>query len=262
MNYWFWLIIHNFYFFPPLEKNALTTEFSSLLSNAFTSAGLARLFGIAFVLTVETGFIPISLTEHFDSMNSNVELAKMINSLPLNLFWHQDNNIFNAQLVMSKVVCLLTGVPNGDSLIITLSHSNLSKCTILDNSIYDSITTGFSQLPIQFKNLVSFPIKCVILDTSIGQYPCLCGIPEELIVIIMTKLHSSDLCSLMKSCKKMNILAVNNNFLWKKLANEELKKVTNNQTNHPENTIDNWRNYYYELKRKNSGRKRIAIIRE
>lgn len=250
------------FFFFSLDNNSLASEFSSLLSNTLTTSGLERLFGIAFVFTVETGFIPISLTKHFDSINSNIKLAKMIRSLPLNSFWNQNNNIFIAQLVMSNQLCHLTGVPNGDSLIITLSYSNLSKCSVFDNNNCNSEISIFSNLSIQFKNIVSFPMKCAVLDTTVGQYPCLCGIPEELIIIIMTKLDSSDLYALMRCCKKMYNLVVNNNSLWKKLVNEELKKVTNIQRNQIEHTITDWRNYYFELKREKSGRRRISIIRE
>jgi hypothetical protein len=236
-------------------------DFSSLLSNTLISSGLEKLFGIAFVFTVETGFIPISLTKHFDSINSNIQLAKMINSLPLNSFWNQNNNIFTSQLVMSNQLCHLTGVPNGDSLIITLSHSNVSKCFLLENNNCNSEISIFSNLSIQFKNVVSFPIKCAILENTVGQYPCLYGIPEELIIIIITKLDPSDLYVLMRCCKKMYNLVVNNNSLWKKLVNEELKKVTNIQRNQIEHTITDWRNYYFELKRERSGRKKITIIR-
>ncbi|XP_060852725.1 uncharacterized protein LOC132930718 isoform X2 [Rhopalosiphum padi] len=68
-----------------VEKNSLS-EFSSLLSNALTSLGHERLFNIAFVFTVETGFIPTSLAEKFNSTNSNIKLARMIKSQPLNSF--------------------------------------------------------------------------------------------------------------------------------------------------------------------------------
>lgn len=256
----FCLLVILFLFFPFSDNSSLTSEFSSLLSNTLTSSGFERSFGIAFVFTVETGFIPMSLAEHFDSTNSNIELAKMINCLPLNSFWHQNNNIFDAQLLMSNQLCHLIGVPNGDSLIITLSHSNLSKCTIFDNSICNSKTLSFSHLSIEFKNTVSFPIKCAILYTSIGQYPSLYGIPEELLIIIMIKLQSPDLFALMRCCKKMYNLAVNNSVIWRKLIECELMNPS--EISHLIKYAGNLRLCFYKIKKAVCGRNTVEMIRE
>lgn len=246
------------------EEHLLSFDFSILLSNTLTSSGLERLFGLAFVFTVETGFIPTSLAEHFDSINSNIELAKMINNYQLNSFWHQNNDIFNTELIMSNQNCYLTGVPNGASLIITLSFSNVSKCTILqiNNDTLNKKPVDFSHLSLKYKNLVSVPIKCAVLSMTIGQYPSLCGIPEELIMYIMAKLNSSDLYALIRCCKKINNLASNNQILWKNLVAEELKKLSPSQRNQLEQQNTDWRTYYFELRRKISGRKRITLIRE
>lgn len=189
----------------------------------------------------------------------------MINSQPLNSFWCQNNNIFNAQLVMFNHLCNLTGIPVGGSLIITLSYSNTSKCTILDTTASDFDKKSFLDLIIRFKNSVSVPIKCAVLDTATGQYPNLCGIPEELILYIMTKLESCNLYALMRSCKKMNYIAINNQLLWKKIVFQELKKLknkSNTQIEEPrEEHITDWRNYFYQLKKENSPRRRTTIIR-
>lgn len=246
------------------EEDSLSFGFSSLLSNALSSSEFERLFSIAFVFTVETGFIPTSLVEHFDSVNSNIELAKMINALPLNSFWHQNNNIFNAQLVMSNQLCNLTGIPCCDSLIVTLCYSNISKCTILEDNlnVSNNKSVNLSHLSVKYKNSVSVPIKCSVLAITIGHYPGLCGIPEELVLYVMTKLDPSDLYLLMRCCKKMNHLATNNQFLWKQLVTHELKKETANQMSSIEQPIIDWRNYYFELRRKKSGRRKIMIVRE
>lgn len=244
-----------------LENDPLSSEFSSLLSNALTSPGLNQLFGIAFVFTVETGFIPASLANNFDTINSNIELAKMINSLPQNSFWHQNNNIFNAELVMSNQLCKLTGVPIGDSLIITLSHLNISKCIMLNSTANNFDEKNVSDLLIKFKNLVSVPIKCSILDITTGQYPNLCGIPEELIIHIMNKLESCNLYALMRSCTKMNGIALNNQFLWKKLVIKELNDVKTFKITEPLESITDFRLYFYRIRRQNSGRKTTSILR-
>lgn len=198
-------------------------------------------------------------------MNSNVELAKIINNQPLNSFWCQYNTIFNAQLAMSNHLCNLTGIPVDDSLIITLSYSNISKCTVLDTTASDFNKKSFFNLLLRFKNVVSVPVKCAVLDTATGQYPSLCGIPEELILYIMTKLESYNLYAIMQSCKKLNYIAINNQLLWKKIVFQELKKLRNKpntQIEEPrEELITDWRNYFYQLKIKNSSRGRTTIIR-
>lgn len=233
-------------------------EFTSLMSNALTNSGLEQLFSIAFVLTVETGFIPSSLTEHFDTINSNIELAKMIRNLPLNKFWYQKNNIITAQLLMFNRLCHLTGVPNAGSLIVTLSYSNVSRCFLIEHNI---LSKQLKHLFIKYKNLVCVPIKCAVLEISmyVGQYPCLNGISEELILYIMMKLDVSDLFALMRSNKKMYYLAVSNQVLWKKLITKEFEIVEFNQRTQP---ITDWRTYYYELRMKKFGRNRTIIIRE
>lgn len=210
------------------------------------------------MFTVETGFIPTSLAEYFDSVNSNVELAKMINRQPLNSFWRQNNNIFYAQLVMSNHLCNMTGIPVDDSLIITLSYSNVSKCTILNTTASDFNPRNVFYSLLRFKNVVSVPVKCAVLDIAIGQYPNLCGIPEELILHIMTKLESHNLYALMRSCKKMNYIAINNQLLWKKIVTREFKTNSSTQLEEP---ITDWRNYYYQLKKEKYPRKRTTIIR-
>ncbi|XP_015379792.1 PREDICTED: uncharacterized protein LOC107173678 [Diuraphis noxia] len=242
--------------------NSLSSEFSSLLSNALTSLGHERLFNIAFVFTVETGFIPTSLAEHFFSTNSNIQLAKMVNTQPLNSYWHKNHNIFHAELVMSNQLCHLTGVPNNDSLIITLSYFDLSKCTCfeIDRSI-SSISTELFHLSLKYKNLVSVPIKCAILEITVGQYPGLGGIPEELISYIMTKLNTSDLYALMRCCKKIYHSVISNQFLWKTLAIENHKKAKLS-TDLIQQPIMDWRIVYYEVNRIKSGRRTNTIIRE
>lgn len=244
--------------------NSLSSEFSSLLSNALTSLGHERLFNIAFVFTVETGFIPTTLAEHFDSTNSNIELAKMVNSLPLNSFWDKNHNIFNAELVMSNQLCHLTGVPNDDSLIITLSYLNVSKCTYfeIDRSISSINTEHIFNLSLKYKNLVSVPIKCAVLENTVGQYPGLCGIPEELFSYILKKLdNTSDFYALMRCCRKMYHSVINNQFLWKTLVLEKYKN-TRLSTSEIQQKIVDWRTVYYRLNRIKSGRKTNTIIRE
>jgi len=246
--------------------NSLPSEFSSLLSNALTSLEHERLFNIAFVFTVETGFIPTTLAEHFDSTNSNIELAKMVNNVPLNSFWHKNHNIFNAELVMSNQLCHLTGVPNDDSLIITLSYSNVSKCTYfeIDRSISSINTEHVFHLFLKYKNLVSVPIKCAILEITVGQYPGLCGIPEELISYIITKLNPSDLYALMRCCKKMYHSVINNRVLWKTLAFEKYKneRLCSTESDLPVHPDMDWRTLFYESNRITSGRRTNTIIRE
>jgi len=228
------------------------------MSNALSNSGFEQLFGIAFVFTVETGFIPISLAKHFDTINSNIELAKTIWNSSLNSFWSQNNNIFTTQLAMCNQLCHLTGVPNGDSLIVTLSYSNMSRCTIIDFSILNKKLTYSS---INYKNAVCLPIKCAILETSmpVSQYPCLCGISEELILYIMMKLDTPDLYALMRSNSKMNYLAISNQTLWKKLVTKEFD---NEEFCQRHQSIIDWRSHYYELRRKKFGRNRTVIIRE
>lgn len=232
-------------------EDSLSSEFSLLMSKTLNYTGPERLFSIAFVFTLETGFIPISLADHFESVNSNIKLTKMIKCQPLNLFWHQYNNVFNAQLVMSNQLCQLTGVLlfyNGlnhiCSLIVTLSYSNISKCTILEvnNTDLRNNTVNYEQLSLNYKNMVSVPIKCSILDFTTGQYPSLCGIPEELIICIMKKLNASDLYALMRCCKKLSYLANSNQCLWRELAETEF------QTNTAQLTITDWKDYFYSLK--------------
>lgn len=245
-------------------EDSLSSEFSLLMSKTLNFTGPERLFSIAFVFTLETGFIPISLTDHFESINSNIKLAKMINSQPLNSFWHQNNNIFNAQLVMSNQLCQLTGVLlfyndliHKCSLIVTLSHSNISKCTILEvnNTDLCNKTVNFAQLSLNYKNMVSVPIKCSILDITTGQYPSLCGIPEELIICIMKKLNASDLYALMRCSKKLNYLANSNQCLWKQLTATEFRMNT------AQSTITDWKDYFYSLKIINCSRKKPTLCR-
>lgn len=246
-------------------EDSHSSEFSLLLSKTLNGSGPEQLFNIAFVFTLETGFIPISLTNHFESVNSNIKLAKMVNNLPLNSFWHQHNNIFTAQLVMSNQLCHLTGVPlpyndpfHNVSLIVTLSHSNISKCTILEvnNTDLSNKTVDFTQLSLKYKNLVSHPIKCSVLNITIGQYPSLCGIPEELTLCIMKKLNASDLYALMRCCKKLNYLANNNQFFWKHFVAKEFTLNT------AQITVTDWRDYYYSLKMANSSRRKAIIVRK
>lgn len=244
--------------------NSLSSEFSSLLSNALTSLGHERLFNIAFVFTVETGFIPTTLAEHFDSTNSNIELAKMVNNVPLNTFWHKNHNIFNAELVMSNQLCHLTGVPNDESLIITLSYTNVSKCIYfeIDKSISNINTEYVFHLSLKYKNLVSVPIKCAILEITVGKYPGLCGMPEELISYIITKLNNtSDLYAFMRCCKKVYHSVINNKFLWKTLVVEKYKNANLSADRLLQPYID-WRAVYYEANRIKSGRRTNPIIRE
>lgn len=228
-----------------LEGKSLSSEFSALLSNAFTGSGIEQLFSLAFVFTVETGFIPTSLAEYFDSTNSNNEVAKMINNLPLNTFWHHNNNIYNAQLIMSDQLCCLTGVPNYDSLIITLSYLNKSKCIIFPSILEKREVSSLAK---KYKNMVSVPIKCDVLSTTTGQYPSLCGIPEELTLYIMSKLNSPDLYALMRSCKHIHNLAMTNQILWKKLTIHDFP----NEVNRDQDLIKfitDWRKYYFGLKK-------------
>lgn len=244
-----------------LEKEFLSSEYFSLLSNALHNSELELLFSVAFIFTVETGFIPTSLTEHFDSIDSNIKLAKMMkDNLPINSFWHQDNNIFTTQLVMSNELCYMTGIPlNNSSLIITLSHSNISKCIIIDGSIFKKQLLNFY---IKYKNEVSIPIKCAMLEISnyTGQIPSLCGIPKELILLIMEKLDATNLVILMRTCTQMSYLAVDQN-LWKKIVHREL----NHKYHHSKSCevqITDWRKYFIELRNERFGRKKTTIIRE
>lgn len=242
-----------------------------LLSKTLNNSGPELLFSIAFVFTVETGFIPISLASHFKSVNSNIELANMINGLPLDSFWHQNSNIFHAGLLISNQLCYLTGVPlpNGDSLITTLSHSNTSKCILLkaDDIDLNKTSVCFSQLSLKYKNLVSVPIKCSVLEITTGHYPGLCGIPAELILYIMKKLKAPDVYTLMRCCKKMNYFAKNNQSLWKKFVIEEFPEQYHNSkftymimgSLLP---INDWRKLYYSLKKDKHDKNRIQIIRE
>ncbi|XP_025190706.1 uncharacterized protein LOC112591192 [Melanaphis sacchari] len=209
-----------------VEKSSLSSEFSSLLSNTLTSLGQERLFNIAFVFTVETGFIPTSLAEKFNSTDSNIKLAKMIKSQPLNSFWYKNNENFHAELVMSNQLCHLIGISIGDSLILTLTHSNISKCINFeaDETISCENIESLFDLSLKFKNLVSVPIKCAILEITVGQYPSLCGLPEELIPYILAELEPSDLNALMKSCKKIYHLVINNRLILKKLRLNRYKK--------------------------------------
>lgn len=184
----------------------------------------------------------------------------MMNSLPLNVFWNENNNIFIAELVFSNQLCHLTGVAHGNSLTIALSYSNVSKCTHFE--IDKNIASKMIDLSIKYKNSVCIPIKCTILEITVGQYPSLCGIPEELISYITTKLNSSDLYALMRCCKKLYQLVINNQFLWKTLVTRELNKLTIAQRNQIQQPIIDWRNYYYELQRKKSDRRNVTIIRE
>lgn len=245
-------------------EDSLSSEFSLLMSKTLNFTGPERLFSIAFVFTLETGFIPVSLTNHFESINSDTKLAKVINNQPLNSFWHNYNNIFNAQLVMSNHLCQLTGVLllyndliHKCSLIVTLSYSNISKCTILElnNTDLHNKTVNFAQLSLNYKNMVSVPIKCSILDVTTGQYPSLCGIPEELIICIMKKLNASDLCALMRCCKKLNYLANSNQCIWRQLAAKEF------QMNTAKFTITDWKDYFYSLQIMKHSRKKPTLIR-
>lgn len=233
-----------------LDYEPLSSEFSTLLSNAKNILGLEQLFSIAFVLTVETGFIPTSLAEHFNSINSNNKVAKMINNnLPLNKFWHYGiNNIYTSELIMSNQLCILTGVPTNcyQSLIITLSFSNMSKCTVWP---YKIIKEKFNGVAIKYKNEVTVPMKCDILSTTTYQfpYPSLNGIPAELIVHIMSHLSAPNIYTLMRSCKKIHNVTMTNQ-VWKELTissfpyevfrDRDLIKF-----------IVNWRKYYFGLKR-------------
>lgn len=258
------LPVHIFLYFYILEKEFLSSEFFSLLSNTLDNSVLELLFGVAFVFTVETGFIPTSLTEHFDSVDSNIKLANLIkDNLPIKSFWHQEYNIFTTQLVMSNELCHMTGIPlNNSSLIITLSHSNTSKCIIIDDSIFNKQLLNFY---IQYKNEVSVPIKRAVLEISnyTGQIPSLCGIPEELILLIMGKLDATNLVMLMRTCKQMKYLAANQN-LWKKLVQEELNNVHNHfcEQKSCEGQFKDWRKCFIELRNKRFGRKKTPIIRQ
>uniref|UniRef100_A0A2S2PT08 F-box domain-containing protein n=1 Tax=Schizaphis graminum TaxID=13262 RepID=A0A2S2PT08_SCHGA len=235
-----------------VEKNSLS-EFSSLLSNALTSLGHERLFNIAFVFTVETGFIPTSLAEKFNTTNSNIKLARMIKSQPLNSFWYKNNDNFYAELEMSNKLCYLIGVSIGDSLIITLSHSNFSKCINFeaDKIISSENMENLSDLSIKYKNLVSVPIKCAILEITVGQYPSLCGLPEELIsYILKTGLRPIEFYSLMRSCKKMYQAVTNNRLLWKKFALKELFVIPVPTGLADTMKISDFRLMYYDILRK------------
>ncbi|XP_026805842.1 uncharacterized protein LOC113548933 [Rhopalosiphum maidis] len=235
-----------------VEKNSLS-EFSSLLSNALTSLGHERLFNIAFVFTVETGFIPTSLAEKFNSTNSNIKLARMIKSQPLNSFWYKNNDNFYAELKMSNQLCFLIGVSIGDSLIITLSHSNLSKCINFetDKIIPSENMENLFDLSIKYKNLVSVPIKCAVLEITVGQYPSLCGLPEELVTYILkTGLKPIEFYSLMRSCKKMYHLVTNNRLLWKKFAIQELSVIPVPLGLRDTISISDYRLMYYDILRK------------
>ncbi|KAE9539798.1 hypothetical protein AGLY_005050 [Aphis glycines] len=246
-----------------IEKNSLSSEFSSLLSNTLTSRGHERLFNIAFVFTVETGFIPISLEEQFNSTDSNIKLAKTIKSQPLNSFWYKDNDNFHAKLVMSNQLCHLIGVSIDGSLIITLIHSSISKCINFedDEIISSENIKSLFDLSLKYKNLVSVPVKCAIKEITVGQYPSLCGVPEELISYILTKLNPPDLYSLMLSCKKMYHLVINNQLIWKKIVIELVTTL-------PEAprllvNIPDWRLCYYDLNRTvKCKRKVVERIRE
>ncbi|VVC24937.1 F-box domain [Cinara cedri] len=246
-----------------LEEDYVSSEFALLLSNSFTISGLEQLFSIAFVFTVETGFIPTSLAENFDSINSNIQLAKMINNSPsLNSFWHQNNNIFTSQLVMSNQLCHLIGVPNGDSLIITLCYSNISKCILFENDPYfNKNSVNFSGMSLKYKNVVSVPVKCAILDIVIGLYPNLCGLPEELILHIMLKLETTNLYALMRCCKKLYLLAINNQFLWKNIVIKKCCPLTVAKFIEGNEPV-NWRENYLELKKHAYLVKRTPIHRE
>lgn len=243
-----------------LEKEFLSSEYFSLLSNALHNSELELLFSVAFIFTVETGFIPTSLTEHFDSVDSNIKLAKMMNEKPINSFWHQDHNIFTTQLVMSNELCHMTGIPlNKSSLIITLNHSNISKCIIIDHSILKKQLLHFY---IKYKNEVSIPIKSTMLEISdyTGQIPSLCGIPEELILLIMKNLDATNLVMLMRTCTQMSNLAVDQN-LWKNIVHRELNHIYY-RSKPCEVQITDWRKYFIELRNERFGRKKTTIIRE
>lgn len=252
----------HFSLFYVLEEKFLSSEFFSLLSDALNNSELELLFGVAFVFTVETGFIPSSLAKHFDSTDSNIRLAKMLkNSLPINSFWHQDNKIFTTELVMSNELCHMVGIPlNGNSLIITLSYLNISKCTVIDCNILNKPLLHFY---IKYKNEISVPIKCAILEITrfIGQNPSLCGIPEELVLYIMRKLDATSLIALMKTCTQIKSLAVDQN-LWRKLVKEEFNLHIEYNQKLVDVPIIDWRKYFIDLKKERLGRKKTIIIRE
>lgn len=247
-----------------LEEDYVSSEFSSLLSKTFSFSGLEQLFNIAFVFTVETGFIPISLAKHFNSINSNIQLAKMINKSPLNSFWYQNNNIYTAQLVMSNQECYLIGVPNGKSLIITLCHLNISKCMVLEKKdiFFSKYPVKFSHLSLKYKNTVSVPVKCAILDVVSNLYPNICGLPEELILDIMAKLDAPHLYALIRCCRKLYLLAINNQFIWRKILIKEFSRLTVDQFSQRNEPVINWREYYFGLKRHKYCVRRTRIVRE
>lgn len=261
--YFLYIYTYLLFLLCSLEKNSLSSEFSQLLSNTLTSGGHEQLFNIAFVFTVETGFVPISLEEQFNSTDSNIKLAKMIKSQPLNSFWYKNNDNFHAELVMSNQLCHLIGVSIDGSLIITLIHSNISKCINFedDEIISSENIKSLFDLSLKYKNLVSVPVKCAIMETTVGQYPSLCGVPEELISYILTKLKPPDLYSLMLSCKKMYHLVINNQLIWKKCVIEEVEKLPG--TPRLPNHIPDWRNCYYDLNRTiKCNRKVVERIRD
>ncbi|XP_050427140.1 uncharacterized protein LOC126837323 [Adelges cooleyi] len=241
-------------------------EFLKLLSETCAYSELERLFGIAFVLTIETGFVPASLKECFNSINSNIELARTVNDKGLNSCWYENNNVLTAQLIMCNQECYLTGIPTGHSLIIiTLStFNNISKSIVFPNGeqfVLDN-PSDFNKFAIKFKNLVSVPVKCAVLNETVGLYPGLCGLPEELILYIMDKLDSKSIYAFMRCCKQTNELATKNQCLWKKLVINEFKDLPISTGNSIEHTTIEWRSLYFKLKRDKCGRKTTVIIRD
>ncbi|XP_050519928.1 uncharacterized protein LOC126893603 [Daktulosphaira vitifoliae] len=237
-------------------------KISRLLSNLSAHSIHEQVFGLSFMFTVETGFVPVTLKEHFNTIDSNIELEKLINSHALSSFWHEKQNIFTAQLLLTNNLCNLVGIPIDNSIIISLNNLNVSKSIVLPCSNNFS-TDNLIWMKIKFKNLVSVPIKCHILNETIGQYPGLCGLPEELILYIMTRLDSKSLYSLMLSCKKLNDLAVKTQSLWKKLVYEEFKNSYHRGFHAiNQHSINDWRLYYFKLKKEKCGRKTITIVRE
>jgi len=100
------------------------------------------------------------------------------------------------------------------------------------------------------------------LEITVGQYPGLCGIPEELISYIITKLNNtSDLYALMRCCKKVYHSVIDNQFLWKTLVVEKYKKEKLS-TDLIQQPVMDWRTVYYEVNRIKSGRRTNIIIRE
>ncbi|PSN48519.1 hypothetical protein C0J52_05932 [Blattella germanica] len=187
---------------------------------------------LLYVLMLETGFLPqheMNCTLYKGGHGFNVQILNRITDMPLN--WRNaELNIYDLTFGLGafpKYTCKLLVVPSGEILLVNLVITNLDKerkaysmtiqpskyITNLSGHIAYSLN-NMKDLSVKFKDTISNPAKCAILNREGMLNPSILGVPDEMKIRIFKNLAISDMNNVSLVCRKLFALSKDQS-LWR-----------------------------------------------